>query len=165
MPPSRADQQFDENDLAPMLQMMFPGEDGQRIRQLRDQPLADQVEYFRRRAEAARLVIAGAGTQHAQAIYSVFEANMRAAVAYRPRPLAARLTLFRATDEATPMHADPLLGWGPWAAAGTEVHVVPGGHLTMLQSPAVERLAALMDACLDQKSCENLRTEDCCVGS
>jgi thioesterase domain-containing protein len=161
----RAEEQFDENDLAPMLEMIFPDEDGQRIRQLRDQPLAEQVDYFRQRAERARLVIAGAGAKHAQAIYSVFEANMRAAMAYSPRPLSARLTLFRATEQATPMHADQLLGWGPWAAAGAEVLVIAGTHLTMLQPPAVERLAALLDACLGGDFCDNRSIEDCCAGS
>ena len=35
------------------------------------------------------------------------------------------------------MHADPLLGWGPWATGGVDVYETPGSHLTMFQEPAV----------------------------
>ena len=79
-------------------------------------------------------------------MFDVFEANMKAVVAYQPQSLDAKLTLIRASQEATPMHADPLLGWGPWAVGGADVHILPDStHLTMLQQPAVGHLAAMLD--------------------
>ena len=143
-----AERALDENDLVPMLQLMFPGESPDRLRRLRELPLTEQVDYFRERAEAARLLLAGAGAGGARAVYDVFEANIKAVVAYRPQPVAAPLTLIRAAEHATPMHADPLLGWGPWAAAGSETFTVPGGHLAMLQQPSVAALAEILERCL-----------------
>lgn len=139
------DQKFEENDLVPMLQLMFPLENGDRLNALRDLPLGDQVEYFRQRALAARLLLNGAGAQGARAVYDVFEANMKAVVAYQPGPLEVPLTLIRVAEHATPMHHDPQLGWGSWSAAEIETHTVAGSHLTMLQSPAVGQVADILN--------------------
>jgi thioesterase domain-containing protein len=88
--------------------------------------------------------LAGASARGARAVFDVFEANMRAVVAYRPRPLAAPLLVVRATEQATPMHADPHLGWGAWAIGGLATVEVPGSHLTMLEAPAVTKLATIL---------------------
>jgi len=143
----RAGENFGEQDIAPMLGMMFPGEDPEQLKRLQSLPAAEQLEYFRGRAELAQLLVAGAGVGQAQRIFEVFQANMQAAVQYQPAPIDTLVTLFRAAENATPMHADPLLGWGDWA----EVEVIPtiGSHLTMFQSPAVEELARLLDARLE----------------
>ena len=62
---------------------------------------------------------------------------------------SGRVVLFRAEDQATPMHEDPQLGWGPWASQGIDVHEVPGSHLTMFQSPQVEQLIELLNPYLE----------------
>ena len=59
------DHNLGESDLVPMLAMMFPDEDPARLRNLRTRPVAEQVEYFRRRAEAVRLLMAGSGARRA----------------------------------------------------------------------------------------------------
>ena len=55
------DQNLGESDLVPMLTMMFPEEDPERLRKLQNRPVAEQVEYFRHRAETVRLLVAGSG--------------------------------------------------------------------------------------------------------
>jgi thioesterase domain-containing protein len=153
----RPGENFGEADIAPMLGMMFPGEDPEKLKALQSLPAAEQLEYFRGRAEMAQLLVDGAGAAQAQRIFEVFQANMQAAVQYQPEAIDARVTLFRAADDGTPMHADPVLGWGPWA----EVEVIPtiGSHLTMFQSPAVEELARLLDARLEQERTEGAKSE------
>ncbi|HVU87655.1 MAG TPA: condensation domain-containing protein [Pirellulales bacterium] len=146
-----ADRQFDENDLVPLLQMMFPGEDAATLRRLRDLPIDKQVEYFQERAANARILLAGATPHGARAVFDVFEANMRAVVEYRPQPLSAPLLVIRATEQSTPMHADPDLGWGPWAQGGLTTVEVPGGHLTMLEPPAVAKLANVLRPYLSRR--------------
>jgi thioesterase domain-containing protein/acyl carrier protein len=160
------DRVLDENDLVPMLQMMFPGDDAGQLQDLRTRPLAEQVEYFRTRAEGARLLLAGAGAGGARSVFDVFEANMKAVAAFRPQPLDAKITLIRASQQATPMHADPLLGWGSWAAGGTVVYELPDStHLTMLQPPVVGQLAAMLDRWLTAAAPEQAIAEECCAGS
>jgi thioesterase domain-containing protein len=39
---------------------------------------------------------------------------------------------------------DPTLGWGAAAAAGVEVHTVPGTHQTIIEAPQVETLAEVL---------------------
>ncbi|MBI2824763.1 MAG: hypothetical protein HYX69_08760 [Planctomycetia bacterium] len=149
-----ADRAFDEGDLAPMIALLFPGEDPRRIEQLRDQPVAEQVEYFRHRAEGVQLLVAGAGADRAKWVFDVFEANLRALVAYRPQPSPAPLVLLRATEHATPMHDDRHLGWLPWAVGGIAVHDVAGSHLNLLQPPAVVRVAGVLDEYLRGDGCD-----------
>ncbi len=77
---------------------------------------------------------------------------MKAVVAYEPQPLDAPLLLIRAAEHATPMHADPLLGWGAWAAGEVTTFEVSGSHLTMLQAPAVADVARILNRRLDSSS-------------
>ena len=73
---------------------------------------------------------------------------MKAVVGYQPQPLHAPLTLIRAAQHATPMHARPLLGWDYWAVMGAETHEVPGDHLSMLEPPTVASVAEILNRCL-----------------
>lgn len=153
----RPGENFGEADIAPMLGMMFPGEDPEKLRALQSLPVEAQLEFFRGRAEMAQLLVEGAGAAQAHRIFEVFKANMQAAVEYHPAAIDVKVMLFRAADDGTPMHADPLLGWGPWA----NVEVIPtiGSHLSMFQSPAVEELARLLDARLEQDTAASKASE------
>jgi thioesterase domain-containing protein/acyl carrier protein len=144
----KPDEAFGEGDIVPLLALLFPGEDAQRWHELRAMSVERQLDDFRQRAELAQLLVAGADSTQSRRIYDVFQANMKAAAEYRPGVFSGRLTLLRAAQQATPMHADPLLGWGSWAAGGIDVYETPGSHLTMFQEPAVRRVAQILDDCL-----------------
>jgi len=134
----RPGESFGEHDIVPMLGLMFPGESPDQIEALQQADPEQQMEFFRQRAEVAQILFAGAAGTQIQHVYDVFQANMAAVVAYQPR------------KHATPMHEDPLLGWGPWATAGVEVHEVPGNHLTMFQSPDVQQLTTTLNRYLER---------------
>ena len=131
-----------------MLRLMFPAEDAAMLDRLRDLPSEQQLDYFRQRAELAQIVMAGAGPGHARYIYEVFQANLNAVLAFRPRPYAGPVTLFRASTAATPMHRDPLLGWGHWTTGEVDVLEVEGDHVTLFREPAIRSLAATLEAAL-----------------
>lgn len=139
----REGETFDERDIAAQLQLMFPGEDPAGLRRLQELSTEEQLAAFQQRAEAAQLLLTGTGVPQARRIYEVFQANMKAVVGYRPRPYSGHMVLVRAAQHATPMHADPVLGWGSWVS-GVEVQGVPSSHLELLQPPAVERVAAIL---------------------
>lgn len=145
----RPGESFDEKDIVPMLGLMFPGESPEQIDALRQAEPEEQMNFFKERAEVAQILFAGSAGTQIQHVYHVFQANMAAVVAYQPRTFSGRVVLFRAEDQATPMHEDPQLGWGPWASQGVEVHEVPGSHLTMFQSPQVEQLIELLNPYLE----------------
>jgi thioesterase domain-containing protein len=148
---------FDQNDFLPLMLMMFPGQSKEEIEALQQQSPEQQLAYFQQRAELAQLVVAGAAAGQAQHVFDVFQANVDAITRYRPQPYPGKITLFRASEHATPMHKDPYLGWGPWAGRGVEVHEVPGNHVTMFRAPTVRALAGRLNACLEQL--ELVRTE------
>lgn len=150
----RPGESFNENDIMPMLGLMFPGESPDQIEELQQAGPERQMEFFQERAEAAQILFAGSAGTQIQHVYHVFQANMAAVVAFQPRNFSGQAVLFRASDRATPMHEDPQLGWGPWVSGGIEVHEVPGSHLSMFQSPGVDHITATLNEYLEKNAVE-----------
>jgi thioesterase domain-containing protein len=86
----------------------------------------------------------------AQPFIELCKADFRATQNYVLHQYPGRITLFKAGQELAGTSSDPTLGWSQWAAAGVDVHIVPGNHATMVYKPHVEVLAGKLRACLDQ---------------
>ena len=140
----RADATFDQQDLDAQLRLLFPGESPEQWAKLRQRSPEEQLAEFRRRAEAAQLVLSTAAPSQAKHIYDVFQANMQAVIAYRPRSCEVPLLVLRAARHSTAMQADPTLGWQPWTTASIQVFDLDAEHLEMLQEPAVRQVAQLL---------------------
>ena len=65
-----------------------------------------------------------------------------AAIAYKPRPYAGTITLFRTLDQSVDYEAQPDLGWSTDAEGGIEIHDVPGSHTTLFWDDNVVRILA-----------------------
>ncbi len=63
-----------------------------------------------------------------------------------------RISVFRARRQPLNRIRDSDLGWGKLARGGVEVHLIPGGHDTVLKEPHVQGLAAALKKCLLQRS-------------
>ncbi|MFN2133628.1 MAG: hypothetical protein ACK2VD_24095, partial [Anaerolineae bacterium] len=61
---------------------------------------------------------------------------------YRPQIYPGRVTLFRVPGMRLLRASDDAFGWGKLAAGGVTVRKVTGAHYSILESPAVEALAA-----------------------
>jgi thioesterase domain-containing protein/acyl carrier protein len=70
-----------------------------------------------------------------RAIRRVKEAGHWAAADYVPGEYAGRVTLFRATEQPTGIHADRTLGWGSLVKGGVEIYDTPGHHGTLTREP------------------------------
>lgn len=136
--------EYTQEDVLAMLLMMFPGDSRQEVEALRNSSVAEQLTYFEQRAKSARLILEGADHSQIRFIHDVFQANVGAIASYRPRPYCGKVTLFRAATAATPMHRDPLLGWGKLVGE-VEICEVPGDHVTMFREPTVGLLASLLE--------------------
>lgn len=136
------EQKFSEDDFLPMLMQLFPNEYRPALEDLNGLSAAEQLDFFRVRAEQAQLVGGGDSPIQDQHVFQVFQANMSALLDYQPRPYAGKLTLFRAAQLATPLHHQPALGWLPWAKGGVEEHPLEGEHVNLFQPPFVSLLAA-----------------------
>ncbi len=80
----------------------------------------------------------------------IAERHYRAVLAYEPKTYPGAVTLFRSRFQSPFLGLGFQMGWDRVAQAGVDVHPVPGGHLTVLQPPHVDTLAARMRKLLDE---------------
>jgi amino acid adenylation domain-containing protein len=81
----------------------------------------------------------------------VFYANSQAVLNYVPQVYPKQITLFRTNAQSSAAKEDPSMGWDKLAAGGTEIHMIPGNHLTMLRKPHIEVLAEQLKTALLNK--------------
>jgi thioesterase domain-containing protein/acyl carrier protein len=74
--------------------------------------------------------------------------NTLALTNYRPRPISAKLSLFRAENSGVREGNDRTQGWGKYALGGLEVHFLPSTHFDMFHEPTVKMLAEQLEGCL-----------------
>jgi amino acid adenylation domain-containing protein len=79
-------------------------------------------------------------------LFALFRANRRALRVYRPGPYGGQVTLIRADETAA--SSDGLQAWSELAGRGSEVYILPGDHYSLLRSPRVSALGALIEDCL-----------------
>ena len=80
----------------------------------------------------------------------VFYANSQAVLDYVPQAYSSRIDLFRTKAHSSIGTEDLSLSWDRLAEGGTEIHHLPGNHLTMLRKPHIQVLAAKLKACIDR---------------
>ncbi|MEO6809941.1 MAG: amino acid adenylation domain-containing protein [Isosphaeraceae bacterium] len=83
------------------------------------------------------------GAERLRSLFEVFRANSLALSRYAPRLNPAPLILLRSAGRNG---RDPSLGWSHLASKGVIVHEFPGDHYTMIQAPAVDRVAELIES-------------------
>ncbi|BAY93738.1 MULTISPECIES: non-ribosomal peptide synthetase [unclassified Tolypothrix] len=79
-------------------------------------------------------------------ILRVFYANSQAVLNYVPQVYPKQIHFFRTQVQSTIAEKEPSMGWNQLAAEGTEIHHIPGNHLTMLRKPHIQVLAAQIKA-------------------
>jgi thioesterase domain-containing protein len=110
---------------------------------------AAQLEYFRAALVEARLFPEEAGSAQIRNVLEMFKAHAQVRYRVPDRPLPVPLALLRTHVEPAGRPADADISWGWSALAPTEVHFVPGEHLTALRAPHVQALAERLSLCLD----------------
>ena len=74
-------------------------------------------------------------------------------MAYRPKPYAGKIVLFRAQPEETGLGLDPELGWKDFAE-GVDVRYGQGSHDTIIRSPNVDMFAEQLRTLLQAEGVE-----------
>ncbi|GAA2359969.1 amino acid adenylation domain-containing protein [Dactylosporangium salmoneum] len=74
----------------------------------------------------------------------LYRAHARAVAAYDPAPHDVRATLVQAAEQDAGLRAAAVEAWTRACGAPPAVHVLPGGHFSLLRRPHVERLARLL---------------------
>lgn len=84
----------------------------------------------------------------ARVLKKVRAANALAEATYVPKFYPGRVTLLWCTGMATRSYQDRRLGWSDVAGGGLEVQAIPGNHMSMVEEPHIETMAAKLRACL-----------------
>jgi thioesterase domain-containing protein len=92
----------------------------------------------------------------------LMEATRQAAAKYQPGCYGGRVVLFQAEDwnfdPGFRYAPDLTFGWGKWVRGGLEIIPVPGDHKSMLDEPAVSKVAERMRDFLKQDADEQTTT-------
>ncbi|MDQ3802878.1 MAG: amino acid adenylation domain-containing protein, partial [Acidobacteriota bacterium] len=122
---------------------------------LRRLPALEQLAYLVEQAGAHDLLPPQTGAAQLESLLKVFKNNWRALSSYVPGKYAGRLLLFRAAAALGDARVDPVMGWGHLAEE-VATYPVPGNHYTLMTSPHVQALAALVKAQLEDGAGEGL---------
>jgi amino acid adenylation domain-containing protein len=108
------------------------------------------------RGLAGRLVpaIAPESAELERVLSRVKELNTQAYQHYTPQRYAGKITMLWCSEVSTRCYRDRRLAWSEFADGGLEVHAIPGNHMTMLEPPHVEGMAATVSACLKKVQAE-----------
>ncbi|MET9297463.1 amino acid adenylation domain-containing protein [Streptomyces sp. NPDC003077] len=110
--------------------------------------LDEKFDFIARLAVDEGVLPAGSTGAVVRRLFHVYEANWRAAFAYRPEIVDQDMTLIKA-EEPLPevldtmhsaidsMHKDPANGWRQRTSGDLNLVVVPGDHLTIMEEPYV----------------------------
>jgi len=123
-------------------------------------PKHELLERVLEHAKRAGLMPSDIEVSQAQPFIELCKAAFRATRNYELHQYPGRITLFKAAQELERISSDPTLGWSELAAGGTDVHVVPGNHATIVYKPHVDVLAEKLRACLEQVRATEERIAD-----
>ncbi len=153
------------NPTAPCKRYSLPGRLGAFWQQQDDLPLPAKLERLRERIaegiavhrqvkkEVAEAMTMGPAEAHSDLRrVQVREENWRAMQAYRPRPYAGAITLFKAMTPSDKVEWPEDYGWTSVAHGGLRIIPVPGRHLTLFEDANVGALAKALDGALQPSS-------------
>ncbi len=119
----------------------------------------EQLHYLKERLIQVNLLPPDAGITSVRGLVQVYKASLKAYRVYLPSGVQQTpITLLRCnevdvfegdTEELTQRLKESALGWNEFSST-IDVHVVPGNHMTMMQQPHVQVLAAQLLSCLEQ---------------
>jgi thioesterase domain-containing protein/acyl carrier protein len=122
---------------------------------LRRAPSDEQLDLALDQVGDAGRLPPGIDRERLRAILGVFKGVIRATRSYDPRPIASRLFVLRASENRVeefaghPAGDAPDWGWSSVGATVIEAAPAPGNHHTMLTSPNVAAVAALIRSFLE----------------
>jgi amino acid adenylation domain-containing protein len=109
-----------------------------------------QFDRFKEALRGADLFPGDASSDHLRNVVELFKAHSQVRYQLPRDPLPVHVALLRTATPPAGLPFSSTPSWGWEAVADTEVHIVPGEHLTALRSPHVLVLADRLTACLDQ---------------
>jgi amino acid adenylation domain-containing protein len=107
-------------------------------------PAQDRLEHVLSRAMTHGALPKGADLADMRRLSRVFEANLRAVERYAPKAYPGRIDFLQAVEHLADARPELIEGWRPLALGGVVRHEVPGNHYSIMRSPHVEALSAIL---------------------
>jgi thioesterase domain-containing protein len=109
--------------------------------------IGGRLETLRHKLERVRLSVARrfrTNTPAPKSMDAFVAANAVSIQRYKPQPYAGRMLIIRADANVfdSPRAVETGLGWQEVAQAGFDVVDVPGDHLSILEEPGIQEVAA-----------------------
>ena len=115
---------------------------------------SEQLLYIAEHLRQANLFGSDFGLTQVRFFIKVLRSQFLAVQRYVPKPYTGGVTLLRVAPEHSIVSLGPTNGWDA-LAAGVDVHIVPGTHVSMMFKPNVQVLAEKLKRCLEQAQAEN----------
>lgn len=136
-------------DDATLLASVFGRDAEQVLAHLRHRSPDEQLAYVLKQAQQGGVLPAEMSLVEIRHFLTIYKTTNAALRAYRPRPYASQITLFRATHQPPgPKQDDPSLGWSTFAPGRVEVCHVPGDHYSIMHTPDVLPVVSKLEAYL-----------------
>ncbi|MFJ8159311.1 amino acid adenylation domain-containing protein [Streptomyces sp. NPDC096136] len=123
--------------------------------------LDEKFDFIAKLAADEGVLPAGSGGAVVRRLFHVYEANWKAAFAYRPEVVDQDMVLIHASEPLPEvlnsmhtaiesMHADPSNGWRERTSGRLDVVDVPGDHLTIMEEPHVAHMVRVVTELIGQ---------------
>ncbi|MFF8812378.1 amino acid adenylation domain-containing protein [Streptomyces pactum] len=123
--------------------------------------LAEKFDFIARLAVEEGVLPEGATGAVVHRLFQVYEANWRAAFAYRPEVVEQDMVLVHATEPLPAvldtmhtaiqsMHRDPTNGWSERTSGELTVIDVPGDHLTIMEEPHIAHVVQVVTELIEE---------------
>lgn len=111
-----------------------------------------QLNYLLERMQAVNILPPDIGIKQLCGLVKVYKTHTQ--ILYQPTEVYPnQITCFiskEAPDHSSEDLEDLRLSWDKFSAKSTDIHVVPGSHLTMMSEPHVQTLAKQLRTCIQQ---------------
>jgi amino acid adenylation domain-containing protein len=95
-------------------------------------------------------LISSPAAQRLRQLFDVYRANFRALAGYRPGTYPGRVAIIRPELSTNCPPHDPFGGWGRLVTGGKSSWTMRGDHYSMMQPPAIQELAAILQSEIDR---------------
>jgi len=117
----------------------------------------EQLDYCIKQIKTTNKKFFDLDLTHFRTVLKLFKTNSKAMFDYIPSTYPGKILFFRAKERDAFLPHNPELAWIDLALEGTEVHIVPGNHISMNRQPHIPLLAKRLKICLEKADyCEKL---------
>ena len=127
------------------------------LAELRQLELDEQLDYYIKQIKITNKELPDLDLANFRTVLKLFKTNSKAMFDYIPKIYPGKILFFRAKERDAFLPHNPELAWIDLALEGTEVHIVPGNHISMNEQPHVQFLAKRLKICLEKTKADYVK--------